>query len=363
VRTPLRARARSGCAPVFLASGALALLLTACTLSDATSAPGRRVIPLLPAAAAAGHTWHWTPRCSLTPVGRTDCLAAGPKLGFAQLNGDAWNLGGTAKTGYLAMSANTNGSVAIKSALSHAPPCTDASCLAPRANTWVRAYPNVLYGINPCYARTSPRVSPDLPLPLQVASLPQPLIGTTAYSTDAANVTSDVTYDLWLNITGTKDPCRTKGTLEILVVTDYAARALLPASLKVGEASVPATVGTASRPLKRPWTVYASNVGSNGWTASWGGTLWFVASPNDRVHRGRVSVDLSAVLRSAGRILQDTYHWPSPAHHYWLDTISFGIEFGPRSADPYDSGPADFSARISAFCLTARGTLAHATCG
>jgi Glycosyl hydrolase family 12 len=361
--TTLLRLARSRCATAVLAAGVLSLLLMACALSNATSATGPRVIPLLPAAGAAGHTWHWTPRCSLTPEGPTNCLAAGPKLGFAQLNGDAWNLGGTANTGYLAMSSNTNGTVAIHSALSQAPPCTDAGCLAPSANTWVRAYPNVLYGINQCYARTSPRVSPDLPLPLQLASLPQPLIGTTAYSTDASNVTSDVTYDLWLNTTGTKDPCRTKGTLEILVVTDYDARALLPASLEIGQASVPATVGATARPLKGPWTVYASNVGSNGWTASWGGTLWFVASPTDRVHRGRVSVDLSAVLKSVDRILQDTYHWSSLAHQYWLDTVSFGIEFGPRSADPYDSGPAVFSARISAFCLTARGTLTHPACG
>lgn len=359
MRKPLRAGARSA-APAFLVLGVLSLLLAAC---GSKPEMGRRVIPLLPATHAGSHSWHWTPRCSLTPESRTGCQAAGPKLGFGQLNGDEWNLGGSARTGSLAMSVTAKGSVRIDGALSEAPPCTEPACLAPSANTWVRGYPNVLYGINQCYARTSPAVSPDLPLPMQVASLPQPLIGTTAYSIEASNVTSDVTYDLWLHPTDTKEPCRTKGTLEVLVVTDYDARALPPASLEIGRASIPSAGGGTGGPHDRPWTVYASNIGSNGWTASWGGTLWFVPDRLDRVHRGRMSVDLSAVLASADRVLHDTYGWPSLTHHYWLDTVSFGIEFGPHSAEPYGSGPAVFSARISAYCLTARGTLSRPACG
>ena len=34
------------------------------------------------------------------------------------------------------------------------PPCTEATCLAPAANTWVHRYPNVLYGIDQCHAAT-----------------------------------------------------------------------------------------------------------------------------------------------------------------------------------------------------------------
>jgi hypothetical protein len=75
-----------------------------------------------------------------------------------------------------------------------------------------------------------------------------------------------------------------------------------------------------------------------------------------------VRVDLSAVLAAAGRLLHDTYGWPEPAQHSWLDTVSFGIEFGPPSGNPIDSGPLHVSARISAFCLGVRTALLEATC-
>jgi hypothetical protein len=110
-------------------------------------------------------------------------------------------------------------------------------------------------------------------------------------------------------------------------------------------------------------SIYATNIGRDGWTAAWGGTLWFVPGRADVVHQGRVSVDLSAVLSAAGRLVHDNYGWPELAQHYWLDTASFGIEFGPPSGNPIDSGPSHFSARISAYCLAVRTTLLDATCG
>ena len=76
-----------------------------------------------------------------------------------------------------------------------------------------------------------------------------------------------------------------------------------------------------------------------------------------------MSVDLSAVLSAAGRILHDNYGWPDVAQHYWLDTASFGVEFGPASGDPISSGPSRFSARISAYCLDVRSTLLSSPCG
>ena len=84
--------------------------------------------------------------------------------------------------------------------------------------------------------------------------------------------------------------------------------------------------------------------------------------PADVVGHGRVSVDLSAVLSAAGLLLQDNYGWPDSAQHYWLDTASFGVEFGPASGDPMDSGPSRFSARISAYCLDVRSTRWRAAC-
>ena len=72
---------------------------------------------------------------------------------------------------------------------------------------------------------------------------------------------------------------------------------------------------------------------------------------------GRVSVDLSAVFSAAGLLLHDNYGWADLGRHYWLDTASFGVEFGPASGDPMDSGPARFSAQISAYCLDVHAAL------
>ncbi len=261
------------------------------------------------------------------------------------------------------MSVRSSGAVTIEGQFARTAPCTESACLAPSAFTWVRGYPNVLYGINQCYAGTSPRRSPRLPLPMRLDSIPRHLIGVTAYSAQTSQVTYDVTYDLWLHHTGTKRPCRSEGTLEILVWTDYDARALLPASMQVGTASIPLAVERVARSGRQVWSIYASNIDRNGRTAPWGGTLWFVPSRADVVGHGRVSVDLGAVLSAAGLLLHDNYGWPELGRHYWLDTASFGLEFGPASGNPTDSGPSRFSAQISAYCLDVRSTVLDAACG
>jgi hypothetical protein len=261
------------------------------------------------------------------------------------------------------MSVGSGGAVTIEGHFAHAAPCTDSGCLAPSAFTWVRGYPNVLYGINQCDAGSSPSPSPRLPFPMRLDSIPPHLIGVTAYSAPTSQVTYDVTYDLWLHQTGTKRPCRSEGTLEILVWTDYDARALLPTSLEVGTASIPFAVDRRARPGSQAWSIYASNIYSDGRTAPWGGTLWFVPGQGDVVGHGRVSVELSAVLSAAGRLLHDNYGWAELGQHYWLDTASFGVEFGPASGSPTDSGPSRFSAQISAYCLDVRSTLLDAACG
>jgi Glycosyl hydrolase family 12 len=219
-----------------------------------------------------------------------------------------------------------------------------------------------LYGIDQCHAGTSPPVSRLLPLPMRLAAIPPHLIGVTAYVAKTAQVTYDVAYDLWLHDTGTKQPCRSEGTLEIMVWTSYDERALLPASMQIGTASIPLAIGRAASPGAQAWSVYASNIGMGGRTAPWGGTLWFVLSQAHVAGHGRVSVDLSAVLGAASRLLEDNYHWPQVGRHYWLDTAAFGIEFGPASGGPLDSGPARFSMQISAYCLDLRSTLRHAAC-
>ena len=343
---------------VTTAAVAVTLLLAAC---GSVGRP-RPDVALLPTSGASGRVWRWNVECPFGPAASDGCGTAGPILGFAQLNGDEWNLGGPANTGSVDMSVGSSGELTIEGRFDRTAPCTASACLAPSAFTWVRGYPNVLYGINQCYAGTSPRPSPRLPLPLRLDSIPPHLIGVTAYSVQTPQVTYDVTYDLWLHPTDTKRPCRSEGTLEILVWTAYDARALLPASLLVGTARIPFAVDGVARPGTQPWSIYASNIYRDGRTAPWGGTLWFVPGQADVVGHGQVSVDLSSVLSAAGLLLHDNYGWAELQQHYWLDTASFGIEFGPASGEPLDSGPSDFSARISADCLDVRSTPQDASC-
>jgi len=260
------------------------------------------------------------------------------------------------------MSVSPEGKVTIEGRFATTPPCTARTCLAPGAYTWVRGYPDVSYGISQCHASTSPPEAPDLPLPVRLDSIPPSLIGVTAYSASTSGVTYDIAYDLWLHQTGTKQPCMSDGTLEIMVWTDYDAQALLPSSLQVGSATIPFAVGRVAHSGTHEWSVYASNIYRGGKTAPWGGTLWFVPDRAATVGRGRMSVDLSAVLLAAGQLLRDSYGWPDPARHYWLDSAPFGVEFGPASGNPMDSGPSRFSVRISAYCLDVRSTLPDASC-
>jgi hypothetical protein len=260
------------------------------------------------------------------------------------------------------MSVNSQGALTIQGRFASAPPCTAQTCLAPQAYTWVRGYPDVSYGISQCHSDTSPPESPQLPLPMRVGTIPPGLVGVTAYAASTSGVTYDIAYDLWLHQTGTKRPCMSDGTLEIMVWTGYDERALLPSAMQVGTASIPFAVGRVPHSGAHEWSVYASDIYQRGKTAPWGGTLWFVPDRADAVGHGRVSVDLSAVLGVADQLLRDNYRWPDLSRHYWLDTAPFGVEFGPASGDPADSGPSRFSVRISAYCLDVRTTLLDATC-
>ena len=95
---------------------------------------------------------------------------------------------------------------------------------------------------------------------MRLDAIPPHLIGVTAYSAQTSQVTYDVAYDLWLHQTGTRRPCRSQGTLEILVWTDYDARALLPAGMQVATASIPFAVDRVARPGSQAWSIYASNI-------------------------------------------------------------------------------------------------------
>ena len=129
--------------------------LAACGSSDQV---GTRV-SLLPHIATTTKAWNWTSACRVGPHGPAGCEAAGPELGSAQLAGNEWNLGGSPNTGSLDMSINSSGGLEVTGDFASAPPCTDPGCIAPQANTWVRGYPSVLYGIDQCHAPTSPTPS------------------------------------------------------------------------------------------------------------------------------------------------------------------------------------------------------------
>ena len=107
-------------------------------------------------------------------------------------------------------------------------------------------------------------------------------------------MTYDVAYDLWLNRSATKRPCRTNGTLEVMVWTDYDQRALLPGSMEIAPASIPFVTHGVVNVGKQAWSVFTSNVFPGGRTAPWGGTIWLVLNPAEVVNTGTVSVDLSS---------------------------------------------------------------------
>src|SRR5271165_1695209 len=158
------AKRRSRFSPV-IAMCVLVTLLGACAQTDA--GPAR--VSLLPDPAVNGEAWDWTARCHFGPYAHKACEASGPYLGAAQLNGDEWNLGGgTATAGSLDMSVSSPGALAVHGDFPSTPPCTEATCLAPSANTWVRGYPNVLYGFNQCRTTSPPPESRILPLPMEV---------------------------------------------------------------------------------------------------------------------------------------------------------------------------------------------------
>ena len=319
-------------------------------------------IRLLPVPSAGGRVWNWSAACPLGPRTGTRCAGAGPVLGSAQLNGDEWNLGVTTpQEGDVRMSMTPTGGLTVRGELPVAPPCTAATCLAPSANTWVRGYTNVSYGKNPCRAGTSPAGEPALRLPVKVNALPTDLVGTTSYASQASQTTYDIAYDMWLNPSGTQYPCRTQGTVEVMLWVDYDQQAVLP-STPVASSSIPYAVGGIARPGTNAWSTFVLNVYRSGKTSSYGGTVFFVLNAGDVVPAGTVSVDVTKALSAVGLLLEQDYGWSDFASRYWLDTIPFGMEFGPANAHPWGNGATDFTLRLASYCLGLNATVAHPKC-
>jgi hypothetical protein len=220
----------------------------------------------------------------------------------------------------------------------------------------------VLYGVDQCHADTSPTPSPDLQLPARVDSIPGELIGRAAYDAHGETVAYDVAYDLWLSPSATETPCQSDGTVEVMIWTDYDAQALLPEAVKAGTTTIPYAVNGAFHSGEQAWSVYANNIYGNGHTVPWGGTVWLVLNAPNVVKQGTVTVDISAALADVGGLLQRNYGWAPFESSYWLDTVAFGMEYGPADAKPYSSGPAKFSWDLSAYCLQAGTTVASTSC-
>jgi hypothetical protein len=346
--------------PVIAAITVLAASTLSACATDGHS-DGKRV-SLVPVVSQRGD-WQWSGNCPYGPRVAIGCAVSGPQVGPAQLAGNEWNLGsGSAASESVAMSVDSAGSLSLKANLSTAPPCTASTCLTSQANTWVRGFPSVLYGIDQCHAATSPAQSPQLLLPMKVAQIPADLIGRATYDEQADQVTHDVAYDIWLSPTATKTPCQSDGTVEVMVWTDYNAAALLPDSLKVATTSLPLSVDGKVQSGEQSWSVYVNNVFGGGHTQPWGGTVWLVPNGEQTTKTGTVSVDLSAALTAAGSVLQRRYGWAPFASSYWLDTVALGIEYGPQGGNPYATGPADFSLNLSSYCLVAGTTVTAATC-
>jgi hypothetical protein len=167
---------------------------------------------------------------------------------------------------------------------------------------------------------------------------------------------------MWLSDSDTKNPCQTNGTVEVMVWTDYSARALLPDSMIVGTATVPFAANGILHPGFDAWTIYADNVYQGGRTAPWGGAVWLVINHTDALRNGTITVDLSMALAAVDQLLQHNYSWSSLEGNYWLDTIAFGMEFGLDSGDPYGAGPTNFSLTVRSFCLDLKTTVSKAAC-
>lgn len=341
---------------------ALALCIASLVLANCGQSVTVRGVSLLPVVAAKNQTWAWTPACQLIQYTPTGSARLSPDLGVAQLEGDEWNLGGGATApGSVDMSVDSLRGVTIKGDFPSTPPCTASTCIAPSAGTWVRGYPSVLYGINQCHASSSPPESRSLRLPMRVGSIPSDLIATTSYASNVSNATYDIAYDMWLNDSGTKTPCSTDGTVEIMVWTDYDQQAVLP-DTQVEAASVPFSVNGTAEADTNAWSVYVDNIFRAGQTEPWGGTIWFVLNRPNTVSDGTVSVDLSSVFSAAGTLLHNDYGWSDFQRNYWLDTVPFGIEYGPEDAAAASTAPTQFSLKLSSFCLEVGTSVSDAGC-
>ena len=129
-----------------------------------------------------------------------------------------------------------------------------------------------------------------------------------------------------------------------MVWTDYDAASLLPDAMKVGTATIPFAVERPRQARERsvvgirqqrlPERTYGA-MGRHG-----------LARPRfgARRQKGRGARRPQRCARRRRHVCSEqNYGWRDFESNYWLDTIAFGMEFGPENADPYGDGPTHFS--------------------
>ena len=129
----------------------------------------------------------------------------------------------------------------------------------------------------------------------------------------------------------------------------------------VASSSIPYAVGGIAHRGTNSWSTYVLNVYRSGMTSPYGGTIFLVLDAGDVVPAGTVSVDVTKALSAVGLLLEQDYGWSDFASHYWLDTIPFGMEFGPANAQPWGNGSTDFTLRLASYCL-GLNDVAHPKC-
>jgi Glycosyl hydrolase family 12 len=265
--------------------------------------------------------WEWDAECPFLPAAKSGCQDTDPVYGSIILNGDLWNIDGTA-SGDAEMDVDPEGRLVTSADFS--------SAQAEHKTTWVRGYPNVTYGVSPQAPADAPPRSPELPLPLNLKQLPHDVIATADYDvSETSSVTFDLAYDIWLEPHKEVRSPRAK-TLELMIWTDENGGALPPGYKE--EITMPYSLDGAGK--AGSWSVYMTNASraSNATTT----VELVLKTPQSNA---QIGVDLNNAFSSMEKALTKEYpsRWNSFSSYY-LDAISLGTEFGPLK-NRSDAGP------------------------
>jgi hypothetical protein len=304
----------------------------------ATTSP--RTISFFPRAGASG-PWEWNPQCPFIPTAQSGCQDSDPVYGSIILNGDLWNIGSTA-SGDVEMGINSKGQLVTSADFS--------SAKAERSYTWVRGYPNVSYGVAPQAPSDAPARSQAFALPLSLKQVPSDVIATTNYDVSAtSSITYDLSYDIWLEPQQQVE-APTGKTLELMIWTDESIHSLPPGYKE--QITMPYALNGVRK--SGTWSVYISN-GSRASNATTTIELVLRTPKN----KAQIGVDFNSAFSNMEKALTKVYpsQWKSFSSYY-LDSFSFGTEFGPLTGHA-SAGPLTWS--LDGYSLRVGGHLPAAS--